>query len=93
MEEDIDENSITDTYRPCDFREFRKGLFRKKMEFFKNGKCNWLQSAPNDKDSIISCDWFYKRGKIAIKNKNKEFVIIFKIENLAFNQMNIVVKY
>ncbi len=92
-EEDIDDNSISDTYRPCDFKEFRKGLFRKKMEFFKNGKCTWLKYAPNDKDSLINGEWFYKRGKVAIKNEKKEIVIIFKIEHLAFNQMNIVIKY
>ena len=91
-EEDIKENSISDTYRPCDFKEFKESFFKKKITFFKNGNCKWLVYAPNNPDSIIDCLWFYKGGKISLKNNKKETLFKFTITHLAGNRMNIVVK-
>ena len=91
-EEDISDKSISDTYRPCDHKEFKVGFFRKKIEFFKSGKCKWAIYAPNNPDSLIDCLWFYKGGKIAVKNDKKQTLFKFVIEHLAYNRMNIVVK-
>ena len=91
-EEDAEAANIFETFRPCDYKEFKAGMFRQKIEFYKNGKCKWLQMAPNDAHSLIDALWIYKFGKIIVKNEKKETIIKFRIEHLAGNRMNIMVK-
>jgi hypothetical protein len=88
-EEDAESGSIYDTYRPCNYKEFKKGMFRARIEFFKNGNCKWLQSAPNDAHFFVDGTWVYKHGKVIVRNANKEIELKFKIKNLEFNRMNI----
>jgi hypothetical protein len=90
FEEDAESANVFETYRPCDFKNFKVAMFRRRMEFFKNGKCKWLQLAANDAHYFIECVWIYKRGKIFIKNEKEETLFKFKIEHLAHNRMNIV---
>ncbi len=92
-EEDSGDNSISETYRPCNYKDSKPSMFRYKIEFFKNGKCKWLQLAANDAHYFIDGVWFYKFGKVIVRNEKKETELKFKIQHLAYNRMNIIIKY
>lgn len=91
-EEDAKAANLYETYRPCDQINLAGNLFRKKIEFFKNGKCKWLQMAPNEEHFFIDAVWVYKRGKIIVRDNAKAILFKFEIEHLVFNRMKIMVK-
>ena len=92
FEEDDDAVAVTKTYRPCDYKDFKPSMFRFRMEFFKDGKCKWLQLAANDAHYFVDGVWKYKGGLITVRDLKGEVKMKFKIKNLKYNRMNIVEK-
>lgn len=92
FEEDNDAITVSKTYRPCDYKEFKPSMFRYRIEFFRDGKCKWLQLAANDAHYFVDGTWKYNRGNVTVLDAKGEIKMKFKIKNLKYNRMNIVMK-
>jgi hypothetical protein len=91
-EEDNDAVTIFKTYRPCNYKEFKPGMYRHRIEFFRDGKCKWLRMAPNDAHYFVDGVWTYQRGMVTVRNAKDQVIFKFRIKNLKQNRMNIAVK-
>ena len=91
-EEDNDAVTVSKTYRPCNYKEFKPGMYRHRVEFFRDGKCKWLRMAANDAHYFVDAKWIYRKGIITVKDDKELVVFKFRIKNLKQNRMNIVVK-
>ena len=89
--EENDQKTEILIYRPCKYKEFGASMFRHYIEFKKDGKCTYLQAAPNDAHFEAPGTWMYpkKGGLITVLNEKKELVFKFKIEHIEKNLMKI----
>jgi hypothetical protein len=87
-----DDNAFFDTYRPCNYKEFKAGMYRHRVEFFRDGNCKWLRMAANDAHYFVDGKWSYRKGNITVKDNKDQVVFKFSIKNLKQNRMNVVVK-
>lgn len=92
--EEYNQNSSSFIYRPCEYKTFPPSRFREQFEFEENGKCSWLQLAPNDGHFMVQGEWIYNKEKhvLLINNKSGKIIYYFKLNSLSKDLMKLEVE-
>lgn len=77
-----EENNIIKIYRPKDYKEFPPSRFRDKINFYGNGKCEFLVLEPNDGQKYLIFRW-------RLLKENPNIVYLFKDNGKMFKSLRI----
>lgn len=84
--EENNEKTKTDIYRPCSYEKFKPRMFRLEIEFFKTGKCKYLQVGAADLHYYVEGKWTYNKKTKTITVSDDKEVITYKFKLKKINK-------
>jgi hypothetical protein len=84
--EENNEKTKTDIYRPCSYEKFKPRMFRLEVEFFKAGKCKYLQVGAADLHYYVEGKWTYNKKTKTITVSDDKDVITYKFKLKKINK-------
>ncbi|HIO91874.1 MAG TPA: hypothetical protein EYG68_03410 [Leucothrix mucor] len=80
-------NSVSNIYRPSNFKTFPASRFRMAYTFRKNGTCTYRWLSPIDKHTSKLCTYTYSKGKVQLFDSMQKKLEILRIVSLSANKL------